>query len=152
MIFADSSALVTVYADEPQRTSLDGGEAVAIAEIARVEVPAALWRKQRMGELSVREARVLTDAFEADFFGTDDTAPRWVPVGTAPSVLDDAAGLVARHAIRAYDGVQLASALAIRRVDPECRSFAAFDRELRRAAAIEGFSLVPEEPVTDAGS
>jgi len=34
-----------------------------------VEVPAALWRKQRTGELSAGDARLLTADFEADYSG-----------------------------------------------------------------------------------
>ena len=42
---------------------------IAVAQLARVEVPAALWRKQRMGELSANDARLLTADFEADSSG-----------------------------------------------------------------------------------
>ncbi|MDQ6783137.1 MAG: hypothetical protein M3063_06800 [Actinomycetota bacterium] len=47
------------------------------------------------------------------------------------------------HGLRAYDAVQLGSALAVRDVEKGCRSVAAFDAGLRRAAAAEGFALVP---------
>ncbi|MGH3611225.1 MAG: hypothetical protein ACRDRK_01100 [Pseudonocardia sp.] len=47
-----------------------------VSQIARVEVPAALWRKQRSGELDVDSASVLVLAFEADYFGTEDEPPR----------------------------------------------------------------------------
>jgi predicted nucleic acid-binding protein len=50
--FADSSALVKLYADEVGHEQVRGLVSVAVAQLARVEVPAALWRKQRMGELS----------------------------------------------------------------------------------------------------
>jgi predicted nucleic acid-binding protein len=53
------------------------------------------------------------------------------------------ARLCAVHALRAYDAVQLACALAARDAVPECQTFAAFDRQLRAAAAAEGFALVP---------
>ena len=118
---------------------------IAVAQLARVEIPAALWRKQRMGELSANDARLLTADFEADYFGTDAEPPRFAAVITAGSVLDEAARLCASHGLRAYDAVQLSSALAVRRVDGSCTEFAAFDRSLRTAAATEGFELVPSD-------
>jgi predicted nucleic acid-binding protein len=123
--FADSSALVKLYADEDGYQQVRGMAGTAVAQLARVEVPAALWRKQRMGELSADDARLLTADFEADY------------------CLDEAARLCASHGLRAYDAVQLSSALAVRRVDGSCRTFAAFDRPLRTAAATEGFQLLP---------
>jgi hypothetical protein len=48
--------------------------------------------------------------------------------------------------VRAYDAVQLASALAARAANPGCREFACFDEGLRAAAAREGFALVRDAP------
>jgi hypothetical protein len=59
-------------------------------------------------------------------------------------VLIAAAREVAHHALRAYDAVQLASALAVREIDPRCTHFACFDVDLRRAASRAGFVLSPE--------
>ncbi len=58
--------------------------------------------------------------------------------------LEDAVRLTGVHGVRAYDAVQLASARAARAVDPGIDAFAAFDHGLRRAAAAEGFTLLPE--------
>jgi uncharacterized protein len=150
--FADSSALVKLYADEAGHEHIRGLASVAVAQLARVEVPAALWRKQRMGELSAGDARLLTADFEADFFGTDSEPPRFAAVAAAGSLLDAAARLCASHGLRAHDAVQLSSALAVRRVDEGCTAFAAFGRSLRTAAAAEGFELVPPDLPDLAGS
>jgi predicted nucleic acid-binding protein len=150
--FADSSALVKLYADEAGHEQVRGLVSIAVAQLARVEVPAALWRKQRMGELSAGDARLLTADFEADYFGTDSEPPRFAAVAVTGSLLDEAARLCATHGLRAYDAVQLSTALAVRSIDPSCTVFAAFDRSLRTAAATEGFELVPSdlaEPGTD---
>jgi uncharacterized protein len=143
--FADSSALVKLYADETGHEQVRGLASTAVAQLARVEVPAALWRKQRIGELSAGDARLLTADFEADYFGTDSEPPRFAAVTVTGSLLDEAARLCASHGLRAYDAVQLATALAVRRVDESCTEFAAFDRSLRTAAATEGFELVPSD-------
>lgn len=143
--FADSSALVKLYADEAGHEQVRELASIAVAQLARVEVPAALWRKQRMGELSAGDARLLTADFEADYFGTDSEPPRFAAVVVAGSLLDEAARLTASHGLRAYDAVQLSTALAVRRVDESCTKFAAFDRSLRTAAATEGFELMPSD-------
>jgi uncharacterized protein len=107
--FADSSALVKLYADEPGHEQIRGIGSVAVSQLARVEVPAALWEKQRMGELSANDARLLTADFEADYFGTDSEPPRFVAVTAAGSVFDEAARLCASHGLRAYDAIQLSA-------------------------------------------
>jgi predicted nucleic acid-binding protein len=143
-VFADSSALVTLYADEPGRDHLASeNQPLIVGQLARVEVPAALWRKSRMGELDAQAARVLTDEFEADYFGTDSEPPRFAAVAVTAAVFEEAARLCAVHGLRAYDAVQLSCALAARGADSDCATFAAYDETLRRAAAAEGFGLLP---------
>jgi predicted nucleic acid-binding protein len=142
-VFADSSALVKLYAEEAGREDVEALSAVAIAQVARVEVPAALWRKHRLGQLSVEDAGVLTAEFEADYFGGDGQPPRFAAVAVVSGILDEATRACAAHGLRAYDAIQLSSALTARRLDPGCDTMAVFDHHLRRAAAAEGFSLVP---------
>jgi predicted nucleic acid-binding protein len=143
--FADSSALVKLYADEAGHEQIRGMASIAVAQLARVEVPAALWRKQRMGELSANDARLLTADFEADYFGTGSEPPRFAAAVATGGLLDEAARLCASHGLRTYDAVQLSTALAVRRADGSCTEFAAFGRSLRTAAATEGFELVPSD-------
>jgi predicted nucleic acid-binding protein len=112
-------------------------DALVVAAISRVEVPAALWRKHRMGELAADDARLLASAFAAD------ATERFAVVALGGRVLELGARLVAVHPLRAYDAVQLAAALAARDADPDCDRFACFDGRLRDAAAAEGFALVP---------
>jgi predicted nucleic acid-binding protein len=141
--FADSSALVKLYADEEGHDHVRGLASMAVAQLARVEVPAALWRKQRMGELSAEDARLLTADFEADYYGTGSEPGRFAVVAATGSLLAEAARLCASRGLRAYDAIQLSSAIAVRRADESCTEFAAFDRSLRTAAAAEGFELLP---------
>jgi len=141
--FADSSALVKLYVDEPGHQDVRGLHPLLACELARVEVPAALWRKQRMGVITPAQASVLVAAFEVDYHGAADQARRFVAVGVTGAVLDAAARLCAVHRLRAHDAVQLATAQAAATVLPDCRAFAAFDASLRAAAAMEGFALVP---------
>ncbi|AXB47142.1 hypothetical protein [Amycolatopsis albispora] len=57
--FADSSALVKLSVPEAGHELVRERDALAVAQVARVEVPSAIWRKHRLGELSARGARVL---------------------------------------------------------------------------------------------
>ena len=136
--FADSSALVKLYADEAQAAEVRSRDLFVVASVARVEVPAALWRKVRMAELAAEDAALLTRAFEADW---NDVLGPYVVVALTPVVLRQAARLVATHGLRAYDGIQLASAQAARAADPGVDEFLTFDRDLRSAAAAEGFPV-----------
>lgn len=114
-------------------------------------MPAAFWRKHRLGELDAADAGVLTAAFEADYYGSPDEAPRFVVVGLTPEVLDDTATLCARHPLRGFDAIQLACALAVRQVDPAIGTMAVFDVALRAAAAAEGMAVLPGGSVQQTG-
>ena len=142
-VFADSSALVTRYAAEERQAALGRPDEIIVSVLARVEVPSAIWRKHHMGELAAEDAALLVAAFEADYFGTEGEAGGFLAVPVRSAILARATRLVAAHPLRAYDAIQLASALAVAEVVPELTGFAVFDRQLRAAAAAEGLSLLP---------
>jgi predicted nucleic acid-binding protein len=145
-VFADTSAVVKLYVAEHGSDAVLGlTDPVVVSQLTRVEVPAALWKKQRMGELSVENTRILVSAFEADYFGTPGEPRRFSAAVVAAEILEEAVRLTAVHGLRAYDAVQLATAKAVRSVDPRCTAFAVFDKDLREAAAMEGFRLFPED-------
>lgn len=146
-MFADSSALVKLYADEPHAREVRTTGGLIAARLARVEVPAALWRKQRMGELSGGHAATLVRAFEADWLGRGPREGRFAVLALTDRMLEDAAGLCATEGLRGYDAIQLASAVAARAADPSCESLACFDQDLRDAAARRGFALCPRVDV-----
>lgn len=141
--FADASALVKLYVPEADHEVVRQVTDLVIAQVSRVEVPAALWRKVRVGELTAADAAVLVAAFEADYHGTATEGPRFAVIATAAPVLDSAARLAAVHGLRAYDAVQLASASTAAAVASSVRDFVAFDVRLATAAAAEGLRPVP---------
>ena len=114
---------------------------IVVSVIARVEVPAALWGKFRFGEITSGEAALLTTQFEWDWHSEDEDAFAIVAITTP--VLERAALLAAVHGLRAYDALQLATAVAARAADPDLDRFACFDAKLATAAGAEGFTLVP---------
>jgi predicted nucleic acid-binding protein len=139
--FADASAIVTLYVDEVHGDVVRREQSLIVSALSRVEVAAGLWRKHRVGELSHTDARLLVDAFLADWAG-EGTAT-FVSVPPTPSVLDAAVALAGVHGLRTYDAVQLSSARAARDAAPEVTSFLCFDAALSRAAAAEGFTVNP---------
>jgi len=138
--FLDTSAIVKLFVPELGHELVDtvAKRPIIAADIALVELPAALHRKARMGELSPRLAQLLTRAFRASADSTE--GPDLHLIETTVPVLVEAARLVARHPLRAYDAVQLASALASNRAVPGC-SFGSFDQQLNDAAFAEGLVL-----------
>ncbi len=132
-----------LYANEAGEEAVRGLDTLVVSALARVEVPSALWRKARTGELEDSAASILVRAFELDFHGDSHLESRFTIVALSEPILVAAARESARGELRAYDAVQLASALAVRDFDPQCSHFACFDRDLRRAAGHAGFSLLP---------
>jgi predicted nucleic acid-binding protein len=141
--FADSSLLVKLYVSEEDAGYARSLDDLVVSQAARVEVPAAFWRKYRMGVLSVAEAGQLVWEFEADYYGTATEEPRFAVVELSDVVLDVAAQLAGIHGLRAYDSIQLATAKVARSADPDCVRFAAYDADLCKAAVGEGFQLIP---------
>ncbi len=119
-----------------------GLEPLVVSALAEVEIAAALWRKQRMGALEAGNAALLSAAATGDVRGVEGRAPRFVVLAVGPMVLRRALRLVAVHPLRAYDAVQLATALGARDASSGCERFACFDRVLARAAAAEGLAVV----------
>lgn len=117
---------------------------LVVSAIARVEVPAAISRKHRSGAVSADDAAVLIADIEADYYGTDTEPSRFAVMGVDDVLLAGAARICSVHGLRAYDAVQMASAMAARTAEPGCTSLAAFDTDLRAAAFLEGFELVPD--------
>ena len=140
-VFFDTSALVKRYADESGSDLVrDLNSTVVISELAKVEVPAAIWRKHRLGGFSAKDARDLCRQFSIDFaFWVSPQDTQVIKAST--DILHTAADLVARHPLRAYDAMQLASALEVLHVVGEC-TFGCFDRQLSTAASIEGLPLL----------
>ncbi len=142
-VFADSSAIVKLYVPEADHEQVRAINApLVVSSLARVELPAAFWGKHRTGEIEADDAALLTTAFEFDYHGDADHDPTFAVVPVTEAVLIDAARQAARHRLRAYDAVQLASAVAARAVDASIDSIAVFDKLLRAGAIAEGFAII----------
>ena len=112
--FLDSSALVKRYAREIGTAWVIGlfkpaaGNRIYSARITFVEVVAALTRRTRGGRLRpVATAKSLA-RFRRAFAG------KFAIVEVTPPLVEVAAGLAEKHALRGYDAVQLASAIQVK--------------------------------------
>ena len=137
-VFADSSALAKRYLDEPGSEEVRAiAGRLAVSALALVEVASAIWRKSREGTIEPYEASLLHSDLDAD------STHRYAVVAPTARVLGDAAALVARHPLRSLDAIQLSSALAVQRAQPEPVTFATFDRALARVALAERLEVLP---------
>ncbi len=142
--FFDTSALVKRYVAEPgsQRVIdiLGASDAiVVIADITRAEFTSAVNRLVRQGDLPEPERQRLRTAFAAHLVHEYLVAPVTAAEITA------ACTLLERHPLRAYDAVQLASALAIRQLlgfAPDLLAFVSADSGLSTAARAEGVAVL----------
>jgi len=131
------------YADEPGGSVVGERTDLIVSRIARVEVPSALWRKHREHELSADDLATLLAWFELEWVRAADEDGPFQIIDVSHGILELAASSLVRHPLRAYDALQLASAIVARDVDDGVTEFACFDRQLRDAAAAEGFDLLP---------
>ena len=105
-VFADTSALVKVYADEDHSELVRriwSEESVAASILTWVELASALWAKQRGRYLDAGTAQRLCEAVEIHFFGTIVSEPALAVVGIEVETLGVSVERVARHGLRAGD-------------------------------------------------
>ena len=140
--FLDSSALAKRYITERGSlwiqglTDPDARNSLIIARISWVEVLSALARRQREGDLASSDADQAIPAFRHDL-GTQYRVSE-----LDAGLVDIAGNLVTRHPLRAYDAVQLASALRaqsdLAQTGAPTLVFLAADDRLLAIAQIEG--------------
>jgi hypothetical protein len=100
--------------------------------LSSTEVISALQRRFREG--GVTESTLLVAAERLEFLRQD-----WLEVSVVRPVRDRAERLLAVHALRAADSLQLAAALVATEELPRGVFFLSFDSQLRQAAQKEGF-------------
>ena len=142
-LYLDSSALVKCYIDEPHSEDvsrlIDETSAIMTSAISRVEVGSALARAARGNRLDAKGARGAQEQFAEDW---SDLAK----VAVTESLLARAERLAWKHGLRAYDAVQLATALTCQKTTArldESVLFGCFDGELTAAANEEGLRTWP---------
>jgi predicted nucleic acid-binding protein len=141
--YFDTSALVKRYVAEVGSTwvrstiARHSGHVSYASVLAQPEAISALQRKVREGHLEEDRARTLAGRVTTHF------AHSYALVAITPSVIVQACELLQHYSLRAYDALQLACAMAVRRVLQHnalpAPLFVAADDTLLAAAAGEGF-------------
>ena len=149
--YLDSSAVVKYYIAEPgsvwvcelidaQADEQKWEHEITISQLIVVEVAAAVEKRRRMKEIGHRH-RVRTLAR----FGID-CRRRYTIICISDPIVELAVDLTSRHPLRAYDAVQLATALRLDRVLRENRLssiiFVCADGVLCQAAEAEGLAAM----------
>jgi predicted nucleic acid-binding protein len=138
-LYLDTIALLKIYVAEQGsdliKAHVADASLIASSSIAYVEARSALARRRAAGDIPSRVYRRLVGDFDADW-------DRYVRIEVSETLVRRAAGLAARHRLRAYDSIHLASALLLRERPGDDMIFASWDKELDGAAAREGLRLL----------
>lgn len=146
--YLDTSALVKLYVREPGTEQMlrladpAGGHALALLGLTRVEFRSAVRQRERAGDVAHDIADNLIDSMDghlANFFLVQPLTDL---------VIEEAAALLDRHALKAYDAVQLAGCIMLRARLGRHATFVCSDRQLVRAAEDEGMIVL--DPAVEA--
>jgi len=114
---------------EAVAAALEGAEAACTVRVSYAEARAAFARHRREGALTLGDLRRVVRALDEDW-------ATYQVVDVSDGLVRRAGALSERYALRAYDAIQLAAALELRRGGVSL-AFACFDLELARAARRE---------------
>jgi predicted nucleic acid-binding protein len=138
ILYADMSALIKLYVAEEGtdfvQDAVSRASVVAASRVAYVEARAALaraWRESRIGKQDLRHA----------VSGLNEDWERFLVLEVTSDLARRAGDLAEEHALRAYDALQLASALILRGTVGAEVSFLSFDEDLPHAAQSAGLTV-----------
>ncbi len=139
MKFWDTSALVPLIVDEPSTPAMRGilsqDRDVLVWMLTGVELLSTLGR---LG----RAAPELEDVIPGVRLDARDLFRRWAAVTHVEGVVRRAERLVGVHPLSAADAMQLGAALVAAVDRPDTLAFVTLDRNLARAAQLEGFHVL----------
>ena len=140
--FFDTSALIKLYIEESGTAEVLGlveelrGDRIVILDITLLECRSAVRRREREGDISGPDAnRILQQIHE-------DASALYLVQPSSSAVIEEASRLLDTHALRAYDALQLAGCLTVRRSVPTPPMFVCADGRLCEAAQFEGIEAI----------
>jgi predicted nucleic acid-binding protein len=140
--FIDTSALAKLYVKEPGSERMldlvrsEEAPAIAILSVTQVELRSAVRKRQRAGDLTVDETEKIVERFN------QHAQNLYERVSLNDPLIEAALSLVDRHALRAYDALQLAGCLEWKRLGAVAPSFVCSDKALLLAARTEGLATL----------
>jgi predicted nucleic acid-binding protein len=142
VIYLDSSALIKKYIVEKGtrevREFFASRELLWTSKISQAEVWSAFARRRRGGDLTMAQYRAIARSFERDW-------RRFVVIELSDEVLAMIRRIVEQHPLRAFDAVQLASAIWTKQSLGEPLVFVVADEPLLRAAEAMALRVVNPE-------
>jgi predicted nucleic acid-binding protein len=141
-MFWDSSAIIPLCLDEPMSATvrdLHAGDGdMAAWWGTSVECRSVFARLAREPGSKFKGTRRAAESLE-------DLAKTWLEILPSERVRETAIRLLSVHPLRAADSLQLAAALVWSGIPPRGHVVTCLDRRLRKAATLEGFTVLPEE-------
>ena len=141
-LYFDTSALIKLYVEEVGTAeTLDlveelRGDRMVILDITLLECRSAVRRREREGDISGPDAnRILQQLHQ-------DASALYLVQPSSSAVIEEASRLLDTHALRAYDALQLAGCLIVRRGVPSPPTFVCADGRLCEAAEFEGLQAI----------
>ena len=143
LYYLETSALVKLYVREPGTDRVlalatrSSDNRLAILSLAQVEFRSAIRRREKGGEIPAFVATEMLHAFNRH------VQSKFITQTITDFLLDTACVLVDRHALRAFDAIQLAGYVVLRSsAGTETPVFVCSDQELLAAAKYEGAPIL----------
>ena len=141
-VYLDTSVLLKLYIAEEgtERVASIAEDAadgrIVILDLAPIEARSAIRRREREGDIAGADADRVLRRIE------DDVSSLFLVQPSTSAVMEEAARLIDRHPLRAYDALQLAGCLVVCRGMTESVTFVCADARLCEAAANEGMTTL----------
>ena len=141
-VYLDTSAFLKLYVEEDgtdrvARVMEDDEEGHAvILDLTPLEARSAIRRREREGDIAGADAYRVLRQIEGD------ASSLYLVQPSTSAVIEEAARLIDRHPLRAYDALQLSGCLVVGHGMPEPVTFVCADSRLCDAAASEGLTTL----------
>ena len=141
-VYLDTSALIKLYVEEEgteqvvEATQDAADGRVIIVDLTPLEARSAIRRREREGDISAADADRVLRQIE------NDCSMSFLMQPSTSAVMEEAARLIDRHPLKAYDALQLAGCLVVRDGMPGPVTFVCADSRLCDAARHEGLEAL----------
>ena len=141
--YLETSALVKLYVREAgtqhmlRLASSLNGNRFAVVVLSQVELRSAIRRRERAGDLDAKQVAIMLDRFQFHMKN------RFLLQTVTDTVLDTAARIIDSYLLRAYDAVQLAACLVLKKTTAgHSLTFVCADHQLLQAAQSERVAVL----------
>jgi len=141
ILYMDTSALLKKYFKEPGSAEVISkwkeADGIVISSVAYAETVASIHRKKREVNSRAERFRRVLNSFQKDW-------KSFIRVEVNDNLNEVIDKIIAKHPLRGFDAIHLASALIAYERLSEDFLFACFDRKLIHAAHMEGLETLPK--------